>query len=255
MKALGLRAGLALCLVVLAGAPAAAQSFSLKVGIDTFEPYQMTGEELSGIDIDLIRAVVKQAGLTLEFAKAPWIRQLKQLESGEFDVLLDASKTPDRADYALWTDSYRQERTALICLKNNLPRIKTFAQALASGLTIGVIKDAWYGQEVKDLLDKPENRNRIEAVSAGQLNRSKLAGGHLSLILDDPVALQYLVKLGKYQPVRVIQDVLDDDVYFMVSRKTVARHPDLLDRLNKVLALLKKNGTFKAIFAKYGVSE
>ena len=73
----------------------------VSVGWDPDEPWMFKDNEtLKGIDVDIVKAVLGSIGCTPTFKNLPWERQLLYLESGELDMVTNASKQPEREAYA-----------------------------------------------------------------------------------------------------------------------------------------------------------
>ena len=240
--------------VMLAGAVFAATPVTLTVGWDSAEPYQIGGTPPSGIDLDLATAVLTQAGYKPDFRKLPWARQLENIQSGTLDIVMDASRTPERAKYADFTSTYRHETAVLMTATADTSKIKALKDLIGQTTKIGVIQDSVYGGEFASLMGNQGFTSLLEPAPDSTTNLKKLLAGRFPFIIDDPVIVQNLVTTGKLGAVKTVFTIVNDDVYFMISKKTLAADPTLLDKLNKAIDVLIKNGTFKAIYARYGVT-
>lgn len=225
----------------------------LSVGWDDYEPYQIAAQGGSpGIDLDLARAILEQAGYGVKFVQMPWVRQLKSVETGELDIALDASVTDERSVFADFTVPYRKDRAALIALATLKASPAALKDLVGSKSKIGVVKDSVYSGDFETLSKDPAFVSLLDPVVDGKTNLNKLAAGRIPFIIDDPAVIAYQVKALHLPEVRVVLPVEYDDVSVMVSKKTAAANAGLMDKLNKAIALLEKNGTFKSVYAKYG---
>jgi polar amino acid transport system substrate-binding protein len=248
---------LALILVGLSAALTVA-AVPLSVGWDSFEPYQIAGasaDKPTGIDIELVTAVLAQAGYTPTFKQYPWSRQLKSVEDGTLDLVLDASKSADRAKFAEFTSTYRKEAAALVAVGSDKTTVKALRDLIGKPVKVGILQDTWFGGYFEEVSTEAGFKSLIEAVPDTITNLRKLFAGRVNYLIDDPTAMQYYAASQKLGAIRVVLTFASDDVYLMVSKKTVAANPGLLDKLNKALDVVIKKGTFRAIYAKYGVSQ
>jgi polar amino acid transport system substrate-binding protein len=227
---------------------------SLTVGWSDYPPFQISAT--SGLDIELAQAVFTQAGYTPSFQKLPWARQLSSVEMGTLDVVMDASKTEARAKFADWSNTYRQERNDLLTLVTNGTAVMGLKQLIGQNVKIGVQQDSYYGPDFDALSKDPAFKALLDSAPDTATSLTKLEAGRITFLVDDIVSVQYAVKTGKLATaVKVALPIYGDDVYFMISKKTLAADPTLLDKVNKAIALLAGNGTFKAIYAKYGMAK
>lgn len=147
---------LAVALVVLALAlPRAAQAGvcgrALSMATGQWEPYGYydAGNRFTGIDADMVRAIVKEAGCQLvELDYKPALRNLALFEKGEIDLMTGASRTPARLKIAWFSQAYRDETVGMFALAEHAGRyakIRSFADFLAAPLTLVVPRAGWYG--------------------------------------------------------------------------------------------------------------
>lgn len=241
-------AGIVLSIALFA-APA-----TLSIGWTEYPPFQISAT--SGLDIELAQAAFTQAGYSLSFQHLPWARQLKDLESGDLNVVLSASKNAERARYADWSAAYRQERNDLLTLVTTKTTVTSLKQLVGQKVKIGVQRGSYYGSEFEALSKDPAFIELLDYVPDPTTSLNKLEAGHVDYFMDDIVAALYDIKSNNLPTqVKVALRVNGDDVYFMIGKKTLASDPALMDKLNKAIALLSSNGTFSAIFAKYGIAK
>ncbi len=79
----------------------------LKLSIYHYPPFVIDAEkdnQISGIDVDIVKEIARRMNLEAAFYKCPWIRCLKSMEEGSVDVLTNAVKKPDREKYMFYPD-------------------------------------------------------------------------------------------------------------------------------------------------------
>jgi polar amino acid transport system substrate-binding protein len=227
----------------------------VSVGWDDYPPYQMaTAGEQQGIDMDIVRSALERAGYQVNFIKLPWARQLLMLKNGNLALSMSASKSEERARYAVWSNVYRSEGAALIGLQSNPATITSLKQLRGQNIKIGLIRDSSYPGEYESLLVDPQFRQLLEFTTINLQNLAKLRRGRINYLIDDPVTIQYQAKMNPGPDVRVMLEIANEGSHFMVSKNFVAGEPAFIGRLNDSLDTLKRDGTIKRIFSKYGES-
>lgn len=229
---------------------------AISVGWDVYPPYQIsTSGSQRGIDMDIITAALDGAGYRVSFQQLPWSRQLLMSKTGELDVVMNASQSADREEYASWSIGYRPERAALITRTSNTARISHLSQLIGQNIRIGAIRDSVYPGEYDEYLAKPAFQQLLEFTPSNLANLKKLYAGHLDYIIDDPVTIQHQASKQFGKSVRIVFELLNSPTFFMVSKQTLARQPDFLAKLNASIAAMQAKGTTKKIFLAYGVSQ
>ncbi len=111
---------LALVLLVLLVVPAKADTFdrTLKGGWYLWDPYQYLqnkggNEILTGLDVELMRAIASEAGYRVEQTAVPWRQHIEDLRTGARDIASGATRTPQRAQFAAFSKPYREETNVL----------------------------------------------------------------------------------------------------------------------------------------------
>ncbi|PTS80492.1 ABC transporter substrate-binding protein [Aeromonas sp. HMWF036] len=106
-------------LLLLLLSPALQASQTLTVAWSHWPPFSQINREgeLDGLDINLTRQILTQAGFTPTFRLIPWARALHMVEHSQLDVAMAALPLPERQKYARFSAPYRQ--SAYVLLSNN----------------------------------------------------------------------------------------------------------------------------------------
>lgn len=233
---------------------APALACDVKATYEPWEPYQFVdGGKLKGIDIEIAEAVAEKAGCKITFTELPWSRQLKNVESGETDLVLAASKTPEREAFAFYKDGYRQEAVALFIRKGEADKLKvaTHADITKFAGTVGTTKENSYGDTMDGIIKA--NAARFEEVAAEDLNAKKLDAKRIDGFLSDKYAGASIV--AKAGLAAKIQEhpfaVNSSPVFFIFSKKI--KDGSLPEKWNKAMLELKASGKIDAILKKYAL--
>lgn len=222
---------------------------------EPWEPYQIVDKtgKLTGLDINIIEAVLDNMGEPYKWQKTPWKRVLKDMDEGFLDGAPGASITDERKQWAWFSDTYRQELVVLFVQKGKkeLYPFETLTDIIKSDITIGVARGYYYGEGYKKLIKNEAFARRIEKVKVNELNYKKLALGRIDGFLCDPVAATAGLKsldmldMVEIHPMKVYAD----DVHVMFSKKRVPW--EYVRKFNKSLAELKESGEYDKILGRY----
>src|ERR1700741_3194460 len=112
-----LAAALLSCCVTHAANAACSKTFTVAVGPYPPYVYRDAHRQWTGIDIEMARAIFREAGCTLAYAESmPALRYMVLFKQGKIDLMLGASDTEDRRQYAVFSTPYRFEDVALFAL-------------------------------------------------------------------------------------------------------------------------------------------
>lgn len=217
----------------------------LRVGTEpAFAPFEFQQEgskELTGFDIDLVKAVGKQMGYKVEIQNMGFDALIPALEAGNIDVAIAGmSITDERKKVVAFSDPY-----------------------YTSGLLIMVPKDNTTIKSIEDLKGKRiacqigttgEKKSRsIEGATVTAFNTQSEAsmemknGGADAVINDAPVVAYYLQQ-GGVSVAKTVGEKMEAEDYGMAVNKN---KPELAAEINKAMAELKKNGEFDKIYATW----
>lgn len=232
-----------------------AQAESLKVGWEPWEPYQYENSQgkLTGLDIDLIRAILEGSKLNHEFVKRPWKRLLSEVKSGSIHIAPGASKTAEREAYANFSLPYRNEQIVLLVNAdkksafNGLTNLRDF---VAKGHSVGVVREYYYGDEYKEMSKDSTYKGNFKEVSDDNKNIQKLLENRIDAIMIDPVAAGVLIKKNEWQgKFHSPFTVYSDDIFMMFSKQSVSQ--ETIDTINATLDSMKQDGSHQAILNQY----
>ncbi len=227
----------------------------LTMGWDPWEPYhyRTVDDQVTGLDIELVSAMIERAGCTLDFEQDDWATLLGRLREGKVDFLTGATRTPAREAFARFSDPYRKESFALYVRSGESDQYvgDTLEALLEQGFRVGVTNDYVYGDEVAQLESDPRYSGLFEGVSIGELNFEKLKNLEIDGFLEDPfVAASMMRKRGLAEDVEEHAVVMDSgQVHLMFSRDAVPEA--VVARLNAGLAAIRADGTYDRLLEKY----
>ncbi|MDX1539646.1 transporter substrate-binding domain-containing protein [Arsukibacterium sp.] len=227
---------------------------SLTMGFDAWEPYQyMTvGNTVTGLDVELVRAVAAEMQCELNIVQGSWVELLGLLREGEIDFVLGASVTEDRQAFAYFSEPYRQEQFSLYVRADDvgLP-VNSIEEFIAAGYKLGIVNEYYYGDELATLYASAEYRPQFVGAIISEMNMARLLDEEIDGLLEDSfVAASILRRKGLDDLIKPHQITLgNNDVYVMFSKASVEEQ--LVAEFNRGLAAIKQNGLYQQIMQRY----
>lgn len=227
----------------------------LTMGWDPWEPYHFTGVEgqVRGLDIDLVAAIAAGAGCRLEFLQGNWASLLRLVQVGELDLLVGATRTPEREEFAWFSDPYREERFMLFVRTGEKNQFagRELAGLLAEGFRIGVTQGYIYDPEITRLQGDPELSGQFVEAAVGELNFTNMMDFRIDGFIEDPyVATAIERRRGwgdRMEPLDL--EFSSGPVHILFSKATV--EDSLVESFNRSLEKLRESGQYDAILARY----
>jgi polar amino acid transport system substrate-binding protein len=229
---------------------------TLRMAPEDWPPYiYRSGGHLAGIDYELASAILRQAGCKLkEEDEVPPARRQLMFQQGRIDLLLAASDTSERRGIARFSLPYRNETVGLFALPPAQPRyrdISSFAALADLGSSLLTPRVGFYGADYERALPRLDASGKRSTFSNFEQGIRMLKARRADLIMGDAVALRYAAR-----QVGVAIEALPfvpyhAPVHMMLNAASTTG--EQLARINRAITLLERNGTLRAIRARYGI--
>jgi polar amino acid transport system substrate-binding protein len=227
---------------VLAGCGATGPKKVVVATDATWAPFEFVDEktkDIVGFDIDLMNAIAKEAGITIEFKNVPFDPLLAGMASGQYDAAISSiTITDERKQNMLFSNSYFaagqlvvvQASNTTINGQNDLKGKKAGAQVG----TTGADEAKNFGAVVKTYDD----------IGSAYLD---LVNGQIdAVVADNPLAVGYVRKYaGK---IKAAGQPFTNEQYGIAVKKG---NTDLLDKINKGLKAVQDKGLIPQYQAKW----
>jgi polar amino acid transport system substrate-binding protein len=234
----------------------AAEPCTLRVGWEPYAPFTFANDqgEATGADIDLIKAIGDEIGCSVVLVELPWARIVREVEQGTLDLSTSTSWTPEREQWALFSEPYRESATAIYVRRGEIPRfaLQELADVPAQKLRLGVIVDYYYGEAVAEAVSDPAFAAWLDGAPDYATNIRKLVSGRIDGFLVEDVAVMEaeLERMGLSERVeRYPLRIPGEKLRFMFSRETV--EPATVAKVDAAVAAMRADGRLDAIRAKY----
>lgn len=228
----------------------------LVLGFESWEPYQYTSVsgEVGGVDIEIAERAAAHINCVLEARQGTWRELLEWMQDGDIDLIMGASITSAREDYAWFSIPYRNEQFSLFIRSEEEPR---YAMAdiegfLAEGYRVGVVNEYFYGEELQMLMYDSEFTDQFVGARLNELNLARLLDGDIDGFLEDNlVAASIIRRRGLGDSIQRHHIGLPaSEVYIMFSKSAVTEEEVMA--FNAALRELMSNGYINDLIRRYG---
>ncbi|UGA57687.1 substrate-binding periplasmic protein [Vibrio sp. VB16] len=213
-----------------------------------YPPYMIINDknEISGMDVDVVSAAFKESGQLVDFETLPWKRIMKSMQAGEIAGGLSCSKRKGRESYMLFSEYISETRQAAITLKSmdtsqikHLDNFKNYSVTTVSS----------WGTANQLRMNKIDyvNSNDIRSGLVNVLHRG------VDILYGPEIPAMHDAKnMGEVDNIKAtyLEDVTSNKLHLCIS-KGYPHSDDILDEFNRGLKIIKQNGTYKDIQAKY----
>ena len=236
---------------LLSGAPASADCQKpLTWAWNQYEPYSYKNKDriLVGLDVELVREIMKQAKCQYRTVEIPAKRAMKMLEAGEVDLMTAASVTPERQAFGNFTEPYRSERIVMFALRDSpASGLTSLPQVLARRLRIGVGLGGYYGKDYQILQDQFRREGLLEVNTSLEQRITMLALGRVDVVLEDQVAGITTARELRYDDrLQVIGDPLNEATVSLLLSKASVPEAEVAD-INAAIRALQTSPTYLRI--------
>lgn len=213
---------------------------------DLWPPYVMgTEKEPSGLDYEVMTAVLNRLSLDFEYRIVPWKRCIVMLKTKQADAILDVSKTDKRERFLIYPEEpLSGSHSVLFFKKGNSLTYKNLNSL--SGKTIGTLRGYAYSKEFRTAA------NFIRSpVNTAESNFLKLINNRIDYFLCNKIVGNYTAAgMGIEDQVRFAEKPVSGGYnYLGFSKKP--EHEKLAVIFGQELKKFKQTAEFKAIQKKY----
>ncbi|MBU3844509.1 MAG: basic amino acid ABC transporter substrate-binding protein [Candidatus Anaerobiospirillum pullicola] len=225
----------------------AAEAETLRVGTEaTYAPFEFAADDgsLTGFDVELIRAIGKEAGYDdVQVINMPFDGLIPAIMTSQIDVIIAAMTiTPERAERVDFTDPYYTSGLSVLIREDtaskypNIDALKGQTLCAQIGSTGAFTAEKLSPGKVKAFNTEPEAFMELKA------------GGCEGVVNDRPINLYFLSQSNASDGVTEINEVLTAEKYGIAVRKG---NTELLEKLNTGLKNARENGTYDQIYQKW----
>ena len=204
-----------------------------------FPPFEnLENGEAVGFEMDLIRALGDQMGLTVNIQNQAFDSLVPAIAAGSTaDCSISGiTITPEREEEVLFTDPVIDSNQSLVVLSSSSYTDAASLQGKTIAAQSGTTGSDWAKENIPNanVVDYQEATACFSALAAGQAD---------AVSIDLPVA-SYTIRTA-YSDCKIIQETPTGEQYGIAVNKN---NPELVSALNDALAEIKANGTYDQIY-------
>lgn len=215
----------------------------LKIGTEgTYAPFTFHDQsgKLVGFDVEIGQAIAQKLGLKAEFLEGKWDGLIAGLDANRYNVVINqVGITPERKQKYDFSEPYIASRASLIVRGDN-DSIKTFED----------LKGKKAAQSLTSNYGKIAQNAGAQIIGTDGFDQSieLVLTGRADATLNDRLSFLDFNKQKPGANVKVVAQFGNPEYSGIILRKG---QPELLAAINKALAEIKADGTYKAISEKY----
>ncbi len=218
----------------------------LVIGVEgTYPPftYHDDNGELTGLDVELGKAVAEKLGVEAEFQEAAWDSLLIGIDTERFDTVINSvSITDERSEKYDFSDPYYYEARRVVVRADD-DSIQSpedlNGKKIATNTTNAFIP--WYEEHGAEVVGIDTSGEAIDLLLSGRVDFVGTSVPVLNAYLEEHPDAEDQVKVAFVIP-------NSEDIIAIPVRKG---EPEFLDAVNAALAELREEGTLKEISEKY----
>lgn len=228
-----------------AGQKATPKKKTYKISSDSsFAPFVFQNDQskYTGIDMELIKAIAKDQGFTLEISNPGFDAAVSDVQNGNADGMIAGMTVTDARKATFdFSDPYYTTNSILAVQDNS--KISSYEDL--KGKTVGVKN----GTASQTFLEENKSKYgyKIKTFSDGASMYDSLNSGSVAAIMDDEPVIKYAIKQGRKFKTP-IEGTPSGQIAFAVQKDS---NPELIEMFNNGLANLKESGEYQKILDKY----
>ncbi|MED4351419.1 transporter substrate-binding domain-containing protein [Schinkia azotoformans] len=220
----------------------------LKVGLmGTYRPYNFLNEkqEMDGFDADIAKEVAKRLGVNVEFIAQEFSGMIAGLQAEKFDVVISQMTiTDERKQQMDFSDPYITNQVKVIVHETN-DSIKSVEDFKGKNIGVGLgTNDETY---LRTKLMPEVGEFKIMTYNDVITTLKDLDADRIDATINNMYALKPVVEEQGFK-IKAVGEAIKSDQAGIATRKG---NEDLVAALNRILAEMKEDGTYKEIFVKW----
>ncbi len=240
---------LALTALAASAMAASAQTQTLRIATEGAYPpfnYVDSNNQLHGFDVDIANALCERMKTRCSIVAQDWDGIIPALLTRKYDAIVASMVvTDERKAKVSFTDRYYTTRLSVAVRKG--ANITDTLPASMKGKTVGAQSSSTQGMFAEDVYGKAGAR--VKLYPTQDEANADLASGRVDAVVHDKFPLQDWLKTNGKDCCAMLGDVKGSDAPVSIAvRKDDAA---LRARLNKALADIIADGTYKNISARY----
>jgi polar amino acid transport system substrate-binding protein len=224
----------------------AVSASALTLTTEDYPPFNVRADNehpISGISTDIIRELMKRAGIEINITMYPWQRALTMAASDPETCVYSTVRTAKREATYKWVGPVTSDDWALFAPSDSNIELKSLEDARKYKL------GGYQGDAAGDFL--VTHKFNVDITETDKLNPQKLMAGRIDLWIAGMRTGPYVARregVSNIKPIFTFGDAKDYQMYLACNKAV----PDTtIKRLNDILKQMQADGTSAKLAAKY----
>jgi polar amino acid transport system substrate-binding protein len=219
------------------------QAAPLRVMTEDYPPFNMQGEDgkIIGLSTEVVEELFKRAEVEYKIALMPWKRAYEDTLSTPNTALYSTTRTPERETLFKWVGPLVNNNW--VFFSNSTANISITSLEDAKQYSVG----GYNGSAAAEYL-KAQGFSKLQLAANDTANVKKLEAGRITLWATGQYLAPYLAKREKSANPKPVFAFQETQMSLAFNKDT---SDETINKLNKILASMKADGTIEKINAKY----
>lgn len=225
---------------------ASADATKLTLTTEDYPPFNIKADgqtPIGGISTDIVRALMKRAGITIDITMYPWQRALSIAASDNDACVYSTVRTAKREETYKWVGPLTSDDWALFAPNDSKISIKNLEEARKYKL------GGYQGDAAGDFM--VTHKFNVDIAESDKFNPQKLMAGRIDLWIAGVRTGPFVARregVSNIKPVLTFGEAKDYQMYLACNRAV----PDAtITHLNEILKQMRSDGTIARILSKY----
>lgn len=241
----GLRAWL-LLLVLL---PLGVAAQTLRLVANPWPPFSDQSLLNNGVATDLVSTALGRAGYATRYREVPWERAVRGLRRADYDVLINAWYSEERADFGHFSAPFLVNRIRFLRRKGSAIQFEQLSDLYP--YRIAVMRGYAYssGFNGDPLLHKV-------GVGSFESGARMLQAKRVELTLEDEIVARYHLNRelsGIRDELELLPRPLSENGLHILVRRSHPQHRRIAEAFDRAIAAMRADGSYAAILARHGL--
>jgi polar amino acid transport system substrate-binding protein len=241
----GLRA-LCLSFVLL---PLAVTAQTLRLVADPWPPFNDHTLLNNGVASDLVSSALSRAGYATEYAQVPWERAVRGLRRSDYDVLINAWYTEERARFGHFSAPFLVNRIRLLRRKGSAIKFEQLSDLYIQ--RIAVVRGYAYSAEFN-------GDPRLHKIGVGSFASAArmLQAKRVELTLEDEFVARYHFARelsGIRDELEFLPRPLSENGLHILIRRSHPDHQGIAEAFDRAIVAMRADGSYAAILQRHGL--
>jgi len=222
---------------------------TLRLAANLWPPFTDESALNGGVATDLVSTALARGGYASRYVEVPWERAVRGLQRGDYDALVAAWFSEERAVYGHFSKPYLINRIRLLQRKGGTIEFQRLSDLYP--YLIAVSRGYAYSPEF-------DNDPRLHKFVVGDFTNAArmLSRGRVDLALDDEL-------VARYHFGRTLSDIRDELEFLpqplsesslhLLIRRSHPDHQRIAEAFDRAIEAMRADGSYAAILQRHGL--